>query len=103
MPDAERNRPDGVPSTDGDPLRQSIVGALRRLAREVGMDPAEVAGMVVEAIRARRFFVLTHPDDAVLAVERRLDWMRTGNPPAVREPGKAPGPGSVEINGAVAR
>jgi NAD(P)-dependent dehydrogenase (short-subunit alcohol dehydrogenase family) len=103
MPDSERNRPDGVPSTEDDPLRQSIVGELRRLAREVGMDPAEVAAMVVEAIRARRFFVLTHPADAVLAVERRLDWMRTGNPPAVRKPGKAPGPGSVEVNGAVAR
>jgi hypothetical protein len=59
--------------------------------------------MVVEAIRERRFFVLTHPDDALLAVERRVEWMRTGNPPAVREPGKAPGPGSVEVSGVGAR
>ena len=87
MPDAERNRPAGVPSTDGNPQRDAILGELRRLAAEVGMDPAEVAGMVVDAIRERRFFVLTHPDDAIGAVERRLAWMRTGVAPGLRAPG----------------
>ena len=27
-----------------------------------GLDPAVVAGMVVDAIRAQQFWVLTHPD-----------------------------------------
>jgi NAD(P)-dependent dehydrogenase (short-subunit alcohol dehydrogenase family) len=89
MPEAERNRPADVPSSDGDPLRRSILGELRRLADGTGMEPAEVAGMVVDAIRERRFFVLTHPDEAFAALQRRLDWMRTGVAPAARVPGRA--------------
>jgi NAD(P)-dependent dehydrogenase (short-subunit alcohol dehydrogenase family) len=89
MCDAERNRPADVPSTEQDPVRQSILGELRRLIVEVGMDPAEVAEMVVDAIRTRRFFVLTHPDEAFAAVERRLAWMRSGIAPAERAPGRA--------------
>jgi NAD(P)-dependent dehydrogenase (short-subunit alcohol dehydrogenase family) len=89
MPDAERNRPDGVAFSETIPMRQSILGQLRRLAAEKGMEPSEVAGMVVDAIRERRFFVLTHPDEAFAAMERRIDWMRTGVPPAQRNPGRA--------------
>jgi NAD(P)-dependent dehydrogenase (short-subunit alcohol dehydrogenase family) len=89
MPDAEPNRPADVPSSESDPMRQSILGQLRSLAAGTGMDPAEVAGMVVNAIRERRFFVLTHPEEAFAAVERRLEWMRTGVPPGERAPGRA--------------
>ena len=69
MLDAEPNRPADVPSSESDPMRQSILGQLRSLAAGTGMDPAEVAGMVVDAIRERRFFVLTHPEEAFAAVE----------------------------------
>ncbi len=89
MCDAERNRPAEVPSTADDPLRQSIIGRLRELSGEVGMDPADVAAMVVDAIRTRRFFVLTHPDEAFKALERRVEWMRTGVAPGERSPGRA--------------
>jgi NAD(P)-dependent dehydrogenase (short-subunit alcohol dehydrogenase family) len=77
MPEAERNRPADL-EVSSDPARRSILDELRRLAGEVGMDPAEVAGMTLDAIRERRFFVLTHPDDAFAGIERRLEWMRTG-------------------------
>jgi len=53
------------------------------------MDPADVAAMVVDAIRTRRFFVLTHPDEAFKALERRIEWMRTGVAPGERSPGRA--------------
>ncbi|HLW94824.1 MAG TPA: SDR family NAD(P)-dependent oxidoreductase [Solirubrobacteraceae bacterium] len=89
MCDAERNRPAEVPSTADDPLRQTIIGRLRELSVEVGMDPARVAEMVVDAIRTRRFFVLTHPDEAFKALERRAEWMRTGVAPGERSPGRA--------------
>ncbi|MGH2850735.1 MAG: SDR family NAD(P)-dependent oxidoreductase [Solirubrobacteraceae bacterium] len=89
MPDAERNRPDDVPFSETIPMRRTILGQLRSLAAETGMEPAEVAGMVVDAIRERRFFVLTHPDQAFAAIERRVEWMRTGVPPAQRTPGRA--------------
>jgi NAD(P)-dependent dehydrogenase (short-subunit alcohol dehydrogenase family) len=103
MPESERNRPADVPSTEDDPLRRRILGELRRLVKERAMDPAEVADMVVDAIRARRFFVLTHPDEAFLAIERRLQWMRTGIPPAEREPGKASAVRGVATSTAGAR
>jgi NAD(P)-dependent dehydrogenase (short-subunit alcohol dehydrogenase family) len=86
MPDAERNRPEGVPSTEDDPLRHEILESLRAATREVGMDPAEVAGMVVDAIREQRFFVLTHPTDAIAGMHRRLQWMESGEAPAPRGP-----------------
>jgi len=89
MCEAERNRPADVPSSESDPTHESILGQLRSLAASSGLDPAEVAGMVLEAIRERRFFVLTHPDEAFAAVERRLEWMRTGVPPRERAPGRA--------------
>jgi NAD(P)-dependent dehydrogenase (short-subunit alcohol dehydrogenase family) len=89
MCDAERNRPEGVRSTDDDALRQTILGELRRLSREEGMNPVDVAEMVIGAIRERRFFVLTHPDEAFAAVERRMQWMRSGDAPPERRPGRA--------------
>jgi len=89
MCEAERNRPAVVPSTADDPLRQQILGELRRLVVDVGMDPADVATMVVEAIRERRFFVLTHSAEAFAAVDRRLEWMRSGVAPGERAPGRA--------------
>jgi len=48
-----------------------------------GMPPAEVAGMVVDAIGADRFYVLTHPDMIKPAVEERLRAVLDGtDPPA---------------------
>lgn len=84
MPDSERNRPASVPATDADPQARAIKEQLLADMAAQGMDPAEVAAMVVSAIRQNRFFVLPHPDEAYAAVEGRLRWMRTGEPPAPR-------------------
>lgn len=82
MPDSERNRPANVPATDDDPLARSLKEQILADMAVKGMDPAHVADLVVDAIRRRHFFVLTHPDEAFAAVEGRLHWMRTGEPPA---------------------
>jgi hypothetical protein len=50
------------------------------------MEPSEVAGMVVDAIRERRFFILTHRDEALDAVRRRLEWMEKGEPSPLLAP-----------------
>jgi NAD(P)-dependent dehydrogenase (short-subunit alcohol dehydrogenase family) len=86
MPKAERNRPEGVPSTREDPLRREILELLETAAATVGMAPSEVANQVVDAIRTQRFFVLTHPDDALDAVRQRLRWMEHGEAPSVPGP-----------------
>jgi NAD(P)-dependent dehydrogenase (short-subunit alcohol dehydrogenase family) len=81
MPEAERNRPEGVPSTRDDPLRREILDGLRTASDQMGMEPAEVADQVVGAIREKRFFVLTHPIEALEGMRRRLHWMETGDAP----------------------
>ena len=86
MVDAERNRPADVPAgrraTGG-----SGHGAACRNHRRIGMEPAEVAGQVLDAIRTNTFFVLPHPEMAQAGVQRRLDWMATGTPPPARQAG----------------
>jgi NAD(P)-dependent dehydrogenase (short-subunit alcohol dehydrogenase family) len=55
---------------------------------ENGMPPAEVAGIVVDAIREERFYVLTHPDMKRL-VEQRFDAILDGSaPPATTTPNR---------------
>jgi NAD(P)-dependent dehydrogenase (short-subunit alcohol dehydrogenase family) len=87
MPDSERNRPAGVPSTADDPGRQALMRTLAERTEAVGLEPAQVAGMVVDAVRERRFFILTHPEMAFAAIRRRLDWMESGSEPGVRTAG----------------
>jgi NAD(P)-dependent dehydrogenase (short-subunit alcohol dehydrogenase family) len=86
MPNAERNRPSGVPSLDDHPLRAPFV-EFARLKAAGGLFASQVAEDVVDAIREPRFFVLPHPDEARSAVEARLRWMTENQPPAGR-PGR---------------
>jgi NAD(P)-dependent dehydrogenase (short-subunit alcohol dehydrogenase family) len=71
---AERNRPEGVspmalpegfeaPDDAESPLGGLVAG---------GLDPAEVAGKVFEAIQVGRFWIFTH-DTSVPSVQRRFD------------------------------
>jgi NAD(P)-dependent dehydrogenase (short-subunit alcohol dehydrogenase family) len=86
MVDAERNRPSGVPLAT-EPGRVAVMERLAATTAEVGMDPAEVAGKVLDAIRTNTFFILTHPEMARAGVQRRMDWMATGTPPPARQAG----------------
>jgi len=70
---AERNRPanlrnDAEPSEDA----QRLWAAMQERFLTDGMPPAEVAAMVVDAIHADRFYVLTHPDMIKPLVEARM-------------------------------
>jgi NAD(P)-dependent dehydrogenase (short-subunit alcohol dehydrogenase family) len=74
MPTSERNRPAGVPATDDDPARDAL-HEFTRTGGAAGVDPADVAAAVLDAVRERRFYVLPHREAAIDAVERRLRWM----------------------------
>ena len=78
MVESERNRPADVPASDTDPARRPIIDALNQAMEQEGMEPTEVAALVVDAIHERRFFVLTHPELALDAVRERLGRMETG-------------------------
>lgn len=85
---SERNRPvDAVrPRAEGD---DSAVPALRSMIDdliETGLDPADVAGLVVDAVRASRFSVLTHPE-WIGMVRDRTERLLSGETPVLRLPG----------------
>jgi NAD(P)-dependent dehydrogenase (short-subunit alcohol dehydrogenase family) len=80
---AERNRPAEAgpppPPADGDAERQSKEQFERLWA--AGMDPSDVAALVVEAIRTSRFYILTSTNRNE-AVRRRGEEIVAGGPPA---------------------
>ncbi len=87
---AERNLPDGLPSLEDNPARRAVIEKLQTGGSEGLMPPSEVAALVVEGIRKRRFHIITHPEPTIQAFQARVDWMRTGIEPArnpVLEPG----------------
>jgi hypothetical protein len=49
------------------------------------MKPAEVANMVLDAVRSERFWVLTHPEYGPLAA-RRMDAAAEGRSPDLGPP-----------------
>ncbi|HEX6236586.1 MAG TPA: SDR family NAD(P)-dependent oxidoreductase [Acidimicrobiales bacterium] len=84
--DSERNRPDGVgemaplPGEGGDaaPVMREFVRSLV----DNGLDPADVAGMVVDAVRSGRFWITTHPT-TVPAARRRWDAIASDGRPVL--------------------
>jgi NAD(P)-dependent dehydrogenase (short-subunit alcohol dehydrogenase family) len=78
--EADRNRPAELgPPPEPDPANQQARELVRHLV-ETGMDPAQVAGHVVDAIRSGRFYVLTHPEMSE-GVRQRAEAVLAGAPP----------------------
>lgn len=79
---SDRNRPAELePPPEPDPAW----AAARELARQMvesGIEPVEVAIQVVDAIRAGRFYVLTHPEMND-AIRRRTENVLAGGPPSL--------------------
>ncbi len=87
---AQRNRPENLqrerinddasrPKGDGARKRNAAIAA----ALEAGKDPAEVAGLVIQAVAERRFWVLSHPDhlEDIRARNESLHNLTNPNPP----------------------
>ena len=84
--ESERNRADLPPvSEDPDETLLAMKEMVGNWIAE-GLQPAHVASLVVEAIRERRFYVLTHPEWQGM-VRDRVDRMLSGENPAARLPG----------------
>jgi NAD(P)-dependent dehydrogenase (short-subunit alcohol dehydrogenase family) len=81
--ESERNRPDGLPgrmppegTTDDTPaMREVLAGFL-----SAGLDPADVADLVLDAVLQERFYVLTHPEWKPM-VARRVDQILNDQAP----------------------
>jgi NAD(P)-dependent dehydrogenase (short-subunit alcohol dehydrogenase family) len=85
--DSDRNRPAELVS-DRDPLADDIAEGRRAMMSaflQSGLSPAEVAGMVVEAVKADRFYVFTHPWQEMIE-SRMRDMIEGRNPTPVAPP-----------------
>jgi NAD(P)-dependent dehydrogenase (short-subunit alcohol dehydrogenase family) len=72
---SSRNRPDSLERSDTAEGRAFTESSGAYLA-DTGIDPAHVAGLVVDGIRANRFWILTHPEwEEVL--RRRVEAITT--------------------------
>lgn len=84
--ESTRNRPANGPlaaAFDGDDPERVFGEGFREAAASfiaAGLDPAAVAGQVVEAVRGRRFYVLTHPEWAPLVTDRAERIARCDDP-----------------------
>ena len=74
--EAGRNRPGGADEAPADSQLMDYVAGL--IAS--GLDPAAVADLVVDAIRARRSYILTHPDWTPM-ISGRVDRIVEGRDP----------------------
>jgi NAD(P)-dependent dehydrogenase (short-subunit alcohol dehydrogenase family) len=82
---SDRNRPaalrnEAPAAIDPEELRRRRDFAQKHFL-EHGMPPERVAQTVLEAIRARRFYILTHPEDVKKRVEARLRAILDDRPP----------------------
>jgi short-subunit dehydrogenase len=80
--ESERNRPAGLENDAGagNPAQMAAMEQAFRAALAAGLPPAEVAGAVVDAIRADRFYILTHEDTRERVRSRMEDILEARNP-----------------------
>jgi NAD(P)-dependent dehydrogenase (short-subunit alcohol dehydrogenase family) len=71
--ESERNRPDAAPETE---TNQRFSRSASKIVRD-GHTPESVAELIVEAIRAREFWILPHPD-WIDVLRRRVEGMAEG-------------------------
>lgn len=80
---AGRNRPAHLASAPlPDPAAATDLDAAEQFFLTHGMAPAEVASIVVDGIRERRFYLLTHPEQTLDTVRARTEGILAGRPPA---------------------
>ncbi len=75
--EAERNRPSALAEATVEDAaarrRDEMRTMMSRRFQEFGMPPARVGDMVLDAIRAERFYILTHPDNVKERVRARME------------------------------
>jgi NAD(P)-dependent dehydrogenase (short-subunit alcohol dehydrogenase family) len=80
--ESERNAPPGPASLDALPdSSRDIVERFMELTMAGAIDPADVAGMVLDSVRARRFWIMTH-ESTVVSAQRRWTAIAEGAEPA---------------------
>ena len=68
MSTSERNRPADVAAPAASTMREEVQSFVGQYLEKEGMDPLDVADMVVSAVKENRFYVMTHLQDALATV-----------------------------------
>ncbi|HEY5250194.1 MAG TPA: SDR family NAD(P)-dependent oxidoreductase, partial [Acidimicrobiales bacterium] len=76
--ESDRNRPDWAPAAPPPP-DLDLQGVIRDLVAG-GIDPADVAQKVLDAVRTNRFYILTHEDTPAMVETRLQDIIQGRNP-----------------------
>jgi NAD(P)-dependent dehydrogenase (short-subunit alcohol dehydrogenase family) len=76
---SERNMPNELVSYNKDPAARFIAD-MASTAVNAGIDAADVASAVENAVRTNKFWILTHERSATRTTELRLEWMKGGPP-----------------------
>lgn len=78
-----RNHPSGPPPEPAAGTRERAMLDMIRGIFAGGMDPSEIAGFVLDAIRSKRFYVLTHPEHNQQLQARAAAILNGGAPPVL--------------------
>jgi hypothetical protein len=70
-----RNHPDGPPADAG-----AIADVIETFISK-GIDPADVADQVAEAVKVNRFWIITHEDTPAAVTQRMRSILDDGTPP----------------------
>ncbi|HXQ60782.1 MAG TPA: SDR family NAD(P)-dependent oxidoreductase [Acidimicrobiales bacterium] len=76
--ESDRNRPDWAPASSL-PEGAEFQDVVRQLVA-TGLEPADVAGKVLDAVRDNRFYILTHDDTPAMVETRMRDILEGRNP-----------------------
>ncbi|HEY5112222.1 MAG TPA: SDR family NAD(P)-dependent oxidoreductase [Acidimicrobiales bacterium] len=76
---SERNMPNELVSYNEDPTAR-FMADMASTAVNAGIDAADVAAAVEDAVRTKKFWILTHERSATRTTELRLEWMKGGPP-----------------------
>lgn len=72
---SERNRPEHLPREKAGDKQKKFAGDLNNVLSD-GLPPNEVGDLVLDAVMAERFWILTHIEEHLPLLERRLEAIR---------------------------
>lgn len=72
---SERNRPEHLPREKAGDKQKKFAGDLNNVLSD-GLPPDEVGDLVLDAVQAERFWILTHIEEHLPLLERRLEAIK---------------------------
>lgn len=75
-----RNRPDELRNAEGPNILEGGAASPLKAVLESGLQPAEVAAMVLDAVKSDRFYIVTHPEWTPMIEQRMTDILEDRKP-----------------------